>query len=252
MSEQKTRQLEVKTGIKASAEQVWRAVSEGEELQRWFAPVAKVEPGQGGSVFISWGAGMEFTSRITIWEPNRHLRTEGEPRSKGDSKEMCSLAVDYFIEAGDGETVLRVVTSGFGAGAEWDGEYDGTENGWRAFLKVLKCAIERHPGKVAAQTSFTVKTLLTRDECWGRIAAALGFAGLKAGDRLTLHGVTGAVENAATHEFVMTAESLDDGYVWLTMIPGAAWANVITFEFDQAKLDAFVAELKAAIAAALG
>ena len=164
---------------------------------------------------------------------------------------MCAIAVDYIIEAGEGSTTLRVVTSGFGMGSEWDGEYDGTENGWRAFLKVLKCAIERHSGKVASQTVSMIRTPLTREECWTRVSASLGFASAKPGDRLTILGVTGEVESAATDEFVMTAENLGDGYLWLAMCRGYVFANLITFEFDSVKLAAIQAELKAAIEVAL-
>jgi hypothetical protein len=34
--------------------------------------------------------------------------------------------VDYFIESRGGTTVLRLVHSGFGRGANWDAEYDAT------------------------------------------------------------------------------------------------------------------------------
>jgi hypothetical protein len=42
--------------------------------------------------------------------------------------------------------VLRVVHAGFGIGAEWDEEYDGTVRGWRYKLRGLRHYLSRHGG----------------------------------------------------------------------------------------------------------
>jgi uncharacterized protein YndB with AHSA1/START domain len=136
MSEEKKVVAEI--AIDADADAVWRAVSEGEELKRWFVLAARVRPGVGGAVWMSFGEGMDWETPITLWEPNRHLRAEDPPPS--------TLAVDYFIEARGGETVLRIVHSGFAADA-WDDEIDTLNAGWRAFGATLKNYLERHAGQ---------------------------------------------------------------------------------------------------------
>ena len=54
-----TRTQEHEIAIDASAEAVWKAITDAEELTRWFVETAKVEPGVGGSFRISWGGGEE-------------------------------------------------------------------------------------------------------------------------------------------------------------------------------------------------
>jgi hypothetical protein len=51
--------------IHATPDRFFRAITEAEQIVRWFAPVAKVEPGVSGTYFVSWGPGMEGTSQIT-------------------------------------------------------------------------------------------------------------------------------------------------------------------------------------------
>jgi uncharacterized protein YndB with AHSA1/START domain len=49
-----TRDLEVSVGLQATPAEIWKVISEGEELQRWFPLEARVEPGVGGKVWVSW------------------------------------------------------------------------------------------------------------------------------------------------------------------------------------------------------
>lgn len=67
--------------------------------------------------------------RITLCEPERHLRVEsvGSPQ-----------VVDYMIQAGAGGTGLLIVHSGFGEGSESDDEYNSTKHGWDVFVRILR------------------------------------------------------------------------------------------------------------------
>ena len=138
MSDEKKVTAEI--SIDADADAVWRALSEGEEIKRWFSPEARVTPGVGGAVWLSWGEGADWEAPIEIWEPKRHLRTVDPAPSK--------LAVDYFIESKGGETVLRIVHSGFAADA-WDDEIDTLNAGWRTFAAEPQ-ALPRAPSRRAA------------------------------------------------------------------------------------------------------
>jgi uncharacterized protein YndB with AHSA1/START domain len=44
--------------VAAPLEVVWKAPTDGTELARWFPLEATVEPGVGGKVRLSWGAGI--------------------------------------------------------------------------------------------------------------------------------------------------------------------------------------------------
>src|SRR5690242_20307134 len=125
-----SRTHEIVIEVKASPEEVFRAITDPEQIVKWFAPEARVDPRAGGEYFFSWGPGMEGTSTISAWEPGKHF---------GTSNERTKICVDYYIEALDGGiTRLRLVQS-FGPDATWDDEFfEKTKTGWAAFLKKLK------------------------------------------------------------------------------------------------------------------
>ncbi|MEI9971246.1 MAG: SRPBCC domain-containing protein [Ignavibacteriota bacterium] len=132
------RKHEIEIEIAAPASEVWKALTTAQGIASWFAPGAAVEPGAGGKMTISWGEGMEFTTRIPIWEPERHLQTASDRPEPAPPN-----VIDYFIESRGGTTVLRLVHSGFDASADFDAEYDSTGYGWAIFMKLLKHSAER-------------------------------------------------------------------------------------------------------------
>ena len=71
MSEERKHVLDI--DIAAPRDLVWKAITEGAEIMKWFAPEARVEPGVGGSILLSWGPGMEGKAPITIWEPGQRF-----------------------------------------------------------------------------------------------------------------------------------------------------------------------------------
>jgi uncharacterized protein YndB with AHSA1/START domain len=62
----RTRQIEKKIQINVPVEAVWKALTDAQELMRWFPLDAKVEPGKGGSIWISWGPPYEGGCKIEI------------------------------------------------------------------------------------------------------------------------------------------------------------------------------------------
>jgi uncharacterized protein YndB with AHSA1/START domain len=137
------RSVEGRVEIRATPERVWRALTDAAELERWFPLEARVEPGPGGSIWMSWKNEYAGESKIVAWDPPRHLRV-----TWGGSDEAGAAQVtDYFIDVADGHVVLRVVTSGFPADASWDDWVEGTRMGWAYELQSLKQYLERHDGR---------------------------------------------------------------------------------------------------------
>ena len=111
----KTRRREQCIEIRASVEAVWKAITDAEEIIRWYSPEAGVSLSEGGRYWVSWGEGMAGASRIARFDKNRHLRLvhESEEPTKPDEP----MVEEYFLES-DGEiTVLRLVQSGIPAAA---------------------------------------------------------------------------------------------------------------------------------------
>ncbi len=93
----KTRGRAQRIEIRAPIEDVWKAITEADEIIRWYAPEAEVSLSEGGRYWVSWGEGTAGTSRIESFERNRHLRLvhEGEGPAQLDEP----MVEEYFLES---------------------------------------------------------------------------------------------------------------------------------------------------------
>lgn len=146
-----SRSYEITIDLKATPEEVFRAVSEPEEIKKWFAPIVRSDKRVGGEFFISWGSETGPASIISSWDPPHHVggykdrsfaySNAGKPVETGTARR---IAVDYYIEPlGGGITRLRLVGSGFGDESPWDAEIESTKSGWKEFLDKLKQLLEK-------------------------------------------------------------------------------------------------------------
>ncbi len=165
-----TRSVERVVEVEASPERVWRALTEAAELERWFPLEARVEPGEGGEIFMGWGNEFAGTSGILAWEPPRLLATTwGDWEGEGPDQ-----VTEYRLEpTGDG-TRLTVVTSGFPDDPDWDDWVEGTRQGWLFELQSLKHYLEEHAGSDRGVLYLRRRVGLSRAEAWERMFAADG------------------------------------------------------------------------------
>ena len=163
-----TRNIEASVEIDAPARAVWRAITDGDAVANWFAPVASAEPGEGGHLTVSWGGGSEWTSRITVWEPGVHLRLADDPPDEA-ADQGAATALDYFLEDRDGTTHLGIVNSGLPADPSWDDGVRMMTNGWRFFLWNLKHYLERHPDSHRTMVSERPWVTGRRGEVWDTV-----------------------------------------------------------------------------------
>jgi uncharacterized protein YndB with AHSA1/START domain len=196
-SEQPLRTIEKSLEIAAPPEAVWKALTDAEELARWFPLFARVKPGVGGSIWISWGKDWwEDEGPIELWEPNKHLRWRWGPPPDPKAP-AASTCIDFHLEGKGGTTILRVVHAGFGHGASWDEQYDGVSRGWNYELGSLKHYLERHRG-TPRRVAFARRVVAVPFEtAWKKIMSSDGILaegkleGTKAGDRYTIQTSAG-------------------------------------------------------------
>jgi uncharacterized protein YndB with AHSA1/START domain len=133
--------------VVAGPEQVWEMIATAEGISSWMAPTS-LDPRVGGEVSFELD---EFTSTgvVTDYEPNvrfayeepwpiaerpedvepgmaRWFDARGIPLSEvcAGLLEVTPIATEFLIEsASGGSCVIRVVTSAYGSGADWENEF---------------------------------------------------------------------------------------------------------------------------------
>lgn len=143
------RKIERELIISAEPEAVWRALTEGDEIMRWFAPSAESTPGPDGVIRLRWNDSTFEDCEIIEWDPAAHLtigwRTSLDPER--------NLPVDIRLQRTDGGTVLRLVHSGFLSDESWDDEFDSHGRGWSYELRSLKYYLEHQWGRARQMIS---------------------------------------------------------------------------------------------------
>lgn len=76
------------------------------------------------------------------------------------------LFVDFHLQGDHGTTTLRLVHSGFGPEAEFDGEFDGISGGWSVELRSLRHYLAHHRGRDRQVAWSMWSTSLPAQEAW--------------------------------------------------------------------------------------
>jgi uncharacterized protein YndB with AHSA1/START domain len=249
MTKTKTRTIDLKVTVPASPEAVWKALTEADQLASWFAPEARVTPGVGGKIFVSWGGGVEVEAPITLWEPGRRLAHAMGP---------APLSVEYQIEGKDGQTTLRLVHSGIGDDAAWDEEFDSLTRGWTLFLRNLVHFLTRHPGKRARQVAFSFRTSLAREHAFTQLARDIDPSGsLRATAPGGSYGLVTAAGDSLLgmlevytpgRDLAMTLANLDDALLRVTIERAdhgsTVYVALLSYGVDPARVEPLATHLR--------
>jgi uncharacterized protein YndB with AHSA1/START domain len=211
------RAYEKKIEVAAPADAVWKAITDGEELSRWFCLEATCQPEVGGEQHIDWGGGAKATNKIVICQPNAHLRTEAVKPERSRPASGEPYAIDWYLETEGGTTLVRMVASGFGEGADWDHEYDGTYQGWDLYHTTLKHYLENHRGKAATNVVIYAILEVPTEEAWNRLMSREGL--VKDGSALNL-------ASGAPFRFVTAQGDVLEGLV-RNYVPGKSFSGLI-------------------------
>lgn len=237
--------LEKSIELNASPEQVWNALTNPTELIKWFPLEARVTPGLGGKVFVSWGPEFEGEGEIIAWQPGKRFAWKN-----------VFGTVEFLIESRGGKTVLRLVQSAFLSGEDWENEWSAsTDYGWGFMLLSLQWTFERHPGAVRQVRWPRHTTGLSREETYARLLRAGGIFERDAASILT----PGASYNATTttgqnysgqveflkplRGFCISIRELNEALFWVTIegtpdkIDAQIWLSA--FNVAESELNSF-------------
>jgi uncharacterized protein YndB with AHSA1/START domain len=214
--------FELTLEIPASADQVWHAIATAEGVTSWFLP-HEIEGRVGGRLVVHMGE-TDSVGQVTAWDPPRRFAYEEDlatllGRSEAD---ITPLATEFLVEAQSGGTcVVRVVSSAFGTGADWEDEFfDELGRYWPPFFELLRLYAARFAGERPATRTVEVEIAAPPEAVHRAMARALGVTGSgQPIDALGMSGTTLRVE--APYTMVEVADPAP-GYAAVGALPGQA------------------------------
>ncbi|MFY9341672.1 MAG: SRPBCC domain-containing protein [Planctomycetota bacterium] len=183
------RSVRVEVEVPGTPEQVWQAIATGPGISAWFVPTT-VDGKNGGEMVCDFGGGMTSSAKITAWQPPVRFAAT----SPGWSPEMPPMATEWTVEAKRGGTcIVRVVHSLFASTNDWDGQLEGTEQGWPSFFRVLRRYLQHFAGQPGALAQAVAMTTGPAGQAWSTLAKALQRTEPRPGQQLSVALAPGVV-----------------------------------------------------------
>jgi uncharacterized protein YndB with AHSA1/START domain len=173
------RSVQAEVEVPGTPEEVWQAIATGPGISSWFVP-SEVEERVGGAAISHFGPGasMDSVARITAWEPPRRFAAETDELGPGAQP----VATEWIVEARSGGVcVVRVVHSWFASSDDWDEQFEGYEQGWPAFFRILRLYLTHFRNQSCASFQLMGMAPEPKSEAWVALMGSLGFAGAAVG-----------------------------------------------------------------------
>lgn len=227
--------LQFEVEVPGTPEQVWQAIATARGLSAWFLPTA-LDEREGGSLHFAMGPDMGSDGRVTGWEPPHRLVYEEDWAAlMGKAPdELSPMTSEFVVEARSGGTcVVRVTTSGFGSGADWEQEWwDDMGTTWTPQFELLRLYLAHFPGQEAARLDVDATHAGDGPAVWAALRDALGVGAV--GTTLDVRGVTGTVERVGDRQALVRLTAPVPGLLSASVYGGddGATANVRAFLFS--------------------
>jgi uncharacterized protein YndB with AHSA1/START domain len=229
--------FELDIAVPGTPEQVWAAIASADGITAWMMPT-DLEPREGGAVTFHMGPAPDEAShgRVTHFEPTRRIAYEEDWATLVGhaGADVTPLVTEFLVEAqSGGSCVVRVVTSAFGTGADWENEFfEEMATGWAPMLDNLRLYLTHFPGQRAASlwagSSFTTSPEAAIDAA----RDALGVATV--GDSVTGRDIDGRVERVLERHFLVRVDRPVEG--WLSFYAfgadGASGIHLVGYLFS--------------------
>jgi uncharacterized protein YndB with AHSA1/START domain len=193
--------LEFSVEVPGTPEQVWQAIATAKGMSAWFTPT-EMEEREGGHLRFDMGPEMDSQGEVTGWDPPRRLvyQEDWAALMGKDPDALSPLTSEFLVEATSGGTcVVRVTSSGFGTGADWEQEWwadMGTQ--WKPFFDNLRLYLSHFPGQEATRLEVAASHPGDADAIWATLHDALGLG--DEGATVQMRDTTGTVERVGERQ----------------------------------------------------
>jgi len=135
--------------VAATPEQVWTAIATADGISAWMVPT-QLDPRTGGEVSFDLD-GFVSVGVVTDYSPNQRFAYEEPwpvedhmPSAHHDLSAVSPIATEFLVEsAAGGSCVIRVVSSAYGSGADWENEFFAQMiEGWAELLDNLAAHLD--------------------------------------------------------------------------------------------------------------
>ncbi|MGH8906332.1 MAG: SRPBCC family protein [Egibacteraceae bacterium] len=196
--------LEFSVELPGTPEQVWDAIATANGITSWFLPT-DVDEREGGAIVVHMGE-TDSPGTITGWDPPRRLEysePEWAALTGHDVDSVTPLVTEFLVEAQSGGTcVVRVTSSAFGTGADWEREFfAGMEKHWLPFFDHLHLYLTHFPGQRVTSLSVSAEVPGTVGTVWSAMRQALDAE--EAGQPVKVRDLTGQVERIGQEQLLV-------------------------------------------------
>jgi uncharacterized protein YndB with AHSA1/START domain len=179
------RYVQAEVEVPGTPEQVWDAIATGHGISSWFVPT-EMDGREGGKIVMHFSPDgtMDAVATITEWNAPHRLTAKGQDVPGGPE-----IATEWIVETRSGGTcAVRVVHSWFASSDDWDNQFEGHEQGWVAFFRILRLYLEHFAGQPSAMFQVMGESNDQAPAAWGMLVGSLGIASASEGQRVTSSG----------------------------------------------------------------
>jgi uncharacterized protein YndB with AHSA1/START domain len=230
--------FELSVEVPGTPEQVWDAIATAKGISAWMMPT-DLDEREGGAVVFHMGPDMSSEGTVTRWDPPRQIVYE-EPRwaalAGQDPGTVTPLVSEFLVEARSGGTcVVRVVSSAFGSGADWEQEFfDEMGTGWTPMFEHLRLYLTHFPGQRATILEASTEVPGTPTSAGAAMRAELGVT--EKGQTLAVRGTEAEVERVSDDNVLLRLTGPVPGLLALHAYragEGTATARVAGYLFSE-------------------
>jgi uncharacterized protein YndB with AHSA1/START domain len=172
--------------VRATPEEVWEAISTGPGIDSWFMGRNEVA---GGVVRTAFGGVDMPDSAVTADEPPHRFA-----HTSATAPDGRFVAYEFLVEGRDrGSTSIRLVTSGFLPGDDWESEYEAMNAGLALFFATLVEYLTHFAGRTATPVTEFGPPVRDWPRAWEILYAELGGPSPGGKVRLERFGLEGVV-----------------------------------------------------------
>ena len=213
----------VETEVPGTPEEVWQAIATGAGITAWFVPT-QLEEREKGSIVMNFGPGMESKAEIQEWAPPHRFTAENQ---EGLGPGAPTMATEWTVEAKAGGTCrVRVVHSWFASTDDWDKQFEGVEQGWPAFFRILNSYLTHFRGQPCTQVQLMAFSSEPKEKAWAELTRSLGLAEANAGQAVKSSGDAPRLAAVVAHagaqghpELMLRLEQPAAGIAYLFAMP---------------------------------